>query len=127
MNKGIARGKETNKEPVSILPAVRVDGSMDVQTHGKARLTAFPGREWTTGKEHEEGERQGIWRQAGPGSSPSSSGYWCVPIRNRSSFLSCSYFIYKMEIILIILSLYMGRGAYLGLHALESLLWASSR
>lgn len=75
MNKGIARGKETNKERVSILPAVRGDGSMDVQTHGKARLTAFPRREWTTGKEHEEGEWQGIWRQAGPGSSPSSSGY----------------------------------------------------
>lgn len=43
MNKGIARGKETNKEHVSILPAVRGDGSMDVQTHGKAQLTAFPG------------------------------------------------------------------------------------
>lgn len=54
MNKGTTGGKETNKEYVSILPAVRGHGSMDVQTHGKAWLTAFPRRWWTMGKEHEE-------------------------------------------------------------------------
>lgn len=42
MNKGPTGGKETNKEHVSILPAVRGDGSMDVQTHDKEWLTAFP-------------------------------------------------------------------------------------
>lgn len=41
-------------------------------------------------------------------------------VRSYLSFLSCSYFIYEMEIILIVLFLYMGKGVCFGFYVLKS-------